>query len=218
MIFPKDRAPELPAHPHCLCHYEKVYASELSGIHGLASGDTPYGNYHVKVTKEPDIEYNDDKAIEVRLKKFCEDHKGYDVEHALTVTVTGEIYHCIGSSGAVDITVLGPKLQGTKVIHNHPDDGDVYGDCFSCSDFTTFFRCKIKRLEVTSGLGRFSMEYYGEPITETQAYWLYKQGYRHVLAESIKSGNVVDYEQRVIMRYLRDSVPSLKYVEGKNDL
>ena len=28
-IFPKDKAPELPAHPHCLCHYEKVYASEL---------------------------------------------------------------------------------------------------------------------------------------------------------------------------------------------
>ena len=28
-IFPKDKTPELPAHPHCLCHYEKVYASEL---------------------------------------------------------------------------------------------------------------------------------------------------------------------------------------------
>lgn len=29
-IFPKDKAPELPAHPHCLCHYEKVYASEIN--------------------------------------------------------------------------------------------------------------------------------------------------------------------------------------------
>ena len=29
-VFPKDKAPELPAHPHCLCHYEKVYATELS--------------------------------------------------------------------------------------------------------------------------------------------------------------------------------------------
>lgn len=29
-IFPKDKAPELSAHPHCLCHYEKVYATELS--------------------------------------------------------------------------------------------------------------------------------------------------------------------------------------------
>lgn len=28
-VFPKDQAPELPAHPHCLCHYEKVYVSEL---------------------------------------------------------------------------------------------------------------------------------------------------------------------------------------------
>lgn len=52
----------------------------------------------------------------------------------------------------------------------------------------------ILRLEVTSGLGWASMEYYGKLITETQDYWLYKQGYRHVLAESIKFGNVVDYE------------------------
>ena len=28
-IFPKDKAPELPAHHHCLCHYEKVYRAEL---------------------------------------------------------------------------------------------------------------------------------------------------------------------------------------------
>lgn len=34
-IFPKDKAPELPAHPHCLCHYEKVYASEISARSGL---------------------------------------------------------------------------------------------------------------------------------------------------------------------------------------
>ena len=217
-IFPKDKAPELPAHPHCLCHYEKVYASELERIRGLASGKIEYSDNHVTVVREPNIAYNDDEGIKKLFNKFCDDYKDKDIEHALVVTMDGEVYHCIGSSGAVDITVLGPKLQGAKVIHNHPDDGDVYGDCFSCSDFTTFFRCKIKRLEVTSGLGRFSIEYYGEPITETQAYWLYKQGYRHVLVESIKSGNVVDYEQRAIMRYLRDSVPSLKYVEEKNDL
>lgn len=29
-VFPKDKAPELPAHPHCLCHYEKVYKAEIS--------------------------------------------------------------------------------------------------------------------------------------------------------------------------------------------
>lgn len=30
-IFPKDQAPVNPAHPHCLCHYAPVYASELKG-------------------------------------------------------------------------------------------------------------------------------------------------------------------------------------------
>lgn len=28
-VFPKDKAPVNPAHPHCLCHYAPVYASEL---------------------------------------------------------------------------------------------------------------------------------------------------------------------------------------------
>lgn len=30
-VFPKDKAPGLPAHPHCLCHYSLIYASELEG-------------------------------------------------------------------------------------------------------------------------------------------------------------------------------------------
>lgn len=30
-VFPKDKAPVSPAHPHCLCHYAPVYASELKG-------------------------------------------------------------------------------------------------------------------------------------------------------------------------------------------
>lgn len=30
-VFPKDKAPQLPAHPHCLCHYSPVYKSELEG-------------------------------------------------------------------------------------------------------------------------------------------------------------------------------------------
>ena len=31
VFFPKDQAPVNPAHPHCLCHYAPVYASELKG-------------------------------------------------------------------------------------------------------------------------------------------------------------------------------------------
>lgn len=30
-VFPKDKTPDLPVHPHCLCHLAPIYASELKG-------------------------------------------------------------------------------------------------------------------------------------------------------------------------------------------
>ena len=30
-VFPKDKIPNLPVHPHCLCHLAPVYLSELKG-------------------------------------------------------------------------------------------------------------------------------------------------------------------------------------------
>ena len=141
-IFPKDKASELPAHPHCLCHYEKVYASEQSGIHGLANGNIEYKVNYVMAAREQGVSYNDYKGIERLFNKFCENHKGDNIEHALVVIMDGEVYHCKGKTGAVDSTILWPKLQGAKVIHNHPDDGTIYGDCFSFADFSVFLNTK----------------------------------------------------------------------------
>ena len=109
--------------------------------------------------------------------------------------MTGEIYHCIGSSGTVDITVLGPKLQGAKVIHNHPDDGDVYGDCFSLADFYAFFKYKIKRLEVISGLGHYSMVYKGPPVSVKQVAKFYQLANEETLMEVAITNIPRDYEQ-----------------------
>ena len=108
---------------------------------------------YVMVAREQGVSYNDYEGIERLFNKFCENHKGDNIEHALVVTMDGEVYHCKGKTGAVDSTILWPKLQGAKVIHNHPDDGTIYGDCFSFADFSAFFKYKIKRLEVISGLG-----------------------------------------------------------------
>ena len=212
-IFPKDKAPELPAHPHCLCHYEKVYVSELKRIQGLASGKIEYSDNHVTVVREHNIAYNDDESIEKLFNKFCEDHKGDNIEHALVITMDGEVYHCKGKTSAVDITVLGPKLQGAKVIHNHPDYGNTYGDCFSKDDFVAFFNYRLKRLEVTSGLGRYMIEYAGPPITADKAYTLYHRGYEKLIDTSLKTGEMVEYEQLKIMEYLGQFVPGLKFKE-----
>ena len=206
-IFPKDKAPELPAHPHCLCHYEKVYASELERIRGLASGKIEYSDNHVTVVREPNIAYNDDEGIKKLFNKFCDDYKDKDIEHALVVTMDGEVYHCKGKKGAVDITVLGPKLQGAKVIHNHPDDGDVYGDCFSLADLSTFFKYKIKRLEVISGLGHYSMVYKGSPVSVEQVAKFYQLANEETLMEAAITNIPRDYEQEKIMYKLNQIFP-----------
>ena len=144
-IFPKGKAQELPAHPHCLCHYEKVYVIELDELlHGLGSGETERGKYEVIVTREEDIDYNDDKAVEACFHNFCIDYAKADIEHAIVITKDGEVYHLTGNSYSVDISVLGKKLNGAKVIHSHPDSEEFYGDCFCIDDFGTFFEYRIK--------------------------------------------------------------------------
>lgn len=58
-VFPKDKAPQLPAHPHCLCHYEKVYASELKGIKGSEKEEQRYGRNKKTVINHAYIDSGD---------------------------------------------------------------------------------------------------------------------------------------------------------------
>lgn len=62
------------------------------------------------VAREQGVSYNDYEGIERLFNKFCENHKGDNIEHALVVTMDGEVYHCKGKTSAVDIAVLGSKL------------------------------------------------------------------------------------------------------------
>lgn len=204
-IFPKDKAPELPAHPHCLCHYEKVYASELNGIHGLASGESRYSNdkKKVKVVREPDIAYNDTKAIEARFWRFCEEHRDSDIEYALVITTDGEVYHITGDSDSVDLSAIGEKLNGAKMIHNHPDNEDGPGDCFSKEDFSAYFAWSMGQLDVTSGLGRYTMRYNGGTIiTAAQAEKLYDEMYNKVINEALLGGKIIEHVQQSVMEAL----------------
>lgn len=180
-------------------------------IKGLAGGKTAYSNDHVTVAQEPDIAYNDDKAVETRFKKFCEESKGADIENAVVITKDGETYHFKGNSFSVDITAIGDKLQGAKVIHNHPDSKDYYGDCFSIGDFHAFFEYRLKRLEVISGLGRFVMKYDGRYISSEKAKELYQSAKEKIFTEALRTGKPIDYEQLRIMKKLNETVQGLKF-------
>ena len=163
------------------------------------------------VAQEPDIAYNDDKAVETRFKKFCEECKGADIENAVVITKDGETYHFTGNSFSVDIRAIGDKLQGAKVIHNHPDSKEYYGDCFSMEDFSTFFKYRLKRLEVISGLGRYSLEYDGPFISYEEAERLYQSADDETLRKAFQTGEPREYEQLKIMEKLSEIVRGLRF-------
>lgn len=160
---------------------------------------------------EGDVAYNDDRIVEDRCGEFCEECKGADIENAVVITRDGETYHFTGNSFSVDMTAIGDKLQGAKVIHNHPDSKDYYGDCFSISDFSTFFEYQLKRLEVVSGLGRYVMEYDGPFISHEEAGRLYESANEETLDNAFLSREPREYEQLVIMERLNKVIHGLKF-------
>lgn len=111
----------------------------------------------------------------------------------------------------MDMTAVGDKLQGAKVIHKHPDSKDYYGDCFSMNDFSTFFEYQLKRLEVVSGLGRYAMEYEGKPISREKAKRLYSSADDKTLNVAFQTGEPREYEQLKIMEKLNEIVYGLKF-------
>lgn len=111
----------------------------------------------------------------------------------------------------MDMTAIGDKLQGAKVIHKHPDSKDYYGDCFSMNDFSTFFEYQLKRLEVVSGLGRYAMEYDGNPISSEKAKKLYLSAKEKTLDKALQTGKTIDYEQMRTMAKLNEMVQGLKF-------
>ena len=111
----------------------------------------------------------------------------------------------------MDMTAIGDKLQGAKVIHNHPDSKDYYGDCFSMNDFSTFFEYQLKRLEVVSGLERYSLEYEGSPVYLTEAKKLYCMARVKSLNFAFNNLRPVEYEQLNIMKCLAKEMQGLKF-------
>lgn len=111
----------------------------------------------------------------------------------------------------MDMTAIGDKLQGAKVIHNHPDSQDYYGDCFSSNDFFIFCKYRLKQLEVISGLGRFVLEYDGPIISSKKAEKLYHSADTITLNEAFQTGKPREYEQLKIMEKLNEMVQGLKF-------
>lgn len=83
-------------------------------------------------------------------------------------------------------------------------------------DFRTFFEYQLKRLEVVSSLGRYSMEYDGGFITKENAKMKYIEFGDKVLTNAMKTSNAIQYKQLDIMNLLNKTIQGLRFKKVKS--
>ncbi len=86
------------------------------------------------------------EMIDKTLKYFEEEIVNAPVENAVIITSKGSVYHCTGGVDTLDyIVLLGDKLNGAFVTHNHPSNSsNEYS--FSASDRILFMDFKLAKL------------------------------------------------------------------------
>lgn len=156
------------------------------------------------------IEYNDSKKIEEYFSYFAKNMVDEKVEKALIVTASNRLYQLTGTSGTVNITLVGEAaLKGAKIIHNHPASYGVLGDAFSREDFVGLFTYGITTLEVASGLGRFRLRYKGKPLSAGEASELYNKACNYVVNQSIMHKRGIEYLQLETMEQIKKLLPGV---------
>ncbi len=173
-------------------------------------GDTD--GYSV-IEKIENIDYNDIDRIKDAFKEFAQNHKKANVEYATVITDQNKEYSIKGLSSTVGVNLVGKELKGAYIIHNHPDDADLFGDCFSKDDFKGFFEYRIKEMQVVSGLGRYSIKYNGEYLSGEKAAELYEEARGVLFEEAFLTRQPIEYEQLGIMRLLSKTLKGLEFKE-----
>lgn len=182
-------------------------SKELLVLKSGKKGDT---DGHSVIDYVGDVEYNDNKVVEQYFAYFAKKMVDEKVEKALVITAGNRLYQLTGSSGAVNITLVGEAaLKGAKIIHNHPASYGVFGDAFSREDFIGMFTYGISTLEVVSGLGRFRLRYQGKILSVAEANRIYLEAQRHVTNQAIMHGQTMEYVQLATMEHLRKILPGI---------
>ncbi len=90
------------------------------------------------------IDVNDTKLVESKLREFEREVVNEPIEHAYVILQNGKTYRFTGDGNTVDPSVLGSALQGAILSHNHPADQTEYS--FSKEDFQMFVHYQLTEL------------------------------------------------------------------------
>ena len=191
--------------------WREKYVEEASKQLTLSSGKIGDTDGYSTIESIEDFDYNDTKAKDYVFSYFAKAYRKADVEYACVITPENKIYEVKGIGSTVGINLVGDNLKGAYVIHNHPDTDDFLGDCFSRDDFKCFFKYGIKEMQVSSGLGRYSMQYEGEYFTGEDAAMLYDKAHKKMYEKAFQSNDYVEYEQLETMKVLSDMLEDLVF-------
>ncbi|MBQ9480101.1 MAG: hypothetical protein IJU71_11185 [Selenomonadaceae bacterium] len=132
-----------PLHPRCRCvvYYRRLLPPGLNDITPTAMS-TPNTSPYLLGRVDP----NDGEQLAAVIRHYEERIANQSIENAIIITAYGEVYHTTGDLNTVNpILLLGNKLNGATVTHNHPrDSANEYS--FSGNDIELFMSHSIERL------------------------------------------------------------------------
>lgn len=182
---------------------ERIRTAAEKGLKGLASGKAGDRSASSVIDRVSDFDYSDKKEIAMTLQNFSEEKLESKTEHAVVLSPNGKKYEISGLQSTVDITLAGEDaLKDAVVIHNHPKDGELSGDCFSRADFKGYFAYGLKELYVVNHMGTYRIKS-DVSMTAAEAAEVYDKAFDTVRRLAFEGADIsLDYEQYEIMKVL----------------
>lgn len=113
-----------------------------TGLAADSSGGNDTGSGRAKLVET--IDFTDKKQVQSTLESYEKEIVKQDFETAIAVTKSGEVFKIDGTAGRVHPEVLGNKLKGAHITHNHPASETMYS--FSDDDLEFFERYELQIL------------------------------------------------------------------------
>lgn len=115
--------------------------------------------------------------VQFKLKEYETKILNEPIEHAYCILKNGDVYHFKGDKNTVDPSVLGDKLKGAIVTHNHPKEETEYS--FGKEDFSFFEKYELVILRGCDE--KYTYEFTRNPkeIDEQPLEWMNEENYQH---------------------------------------
>jgi len=168
-----------------------------------------------KITGIKPIDFSDKTAIEKEINDFAEKYAYAEVEHALEISPTGNVYTLKGIKGNVNSEILDKDiLRGGVSMHNHvvPNGGNM-GDSFSKQDLGFAAEYKPKKQYLVSGERRNAFKYIGDK-NASEIYSIYDKAYNKLLEKSLDGEIEIIWENEQTLKILSELLEGFKFYEN----